>query len=398
MPATSGVQTLLARAGLRPPDHELSLGAVLLAAADAAGAAVAARTSLDGAQRTGAEARALLRLPRAERVVVVLVDGLGLAQLRERRGHAPTLRPFLDGARALCSAFPSTTASSLGLLGTGCAPGLTGMVGYTARSADGRLGNLVSWTGLGDPADVQREPTVLEQASAGGLAVTSVGLRRFDGSGLTRAVLRGARHVGVDDLGERADAAARALRAPGLVYLYFGEVDKVGHHTGWTSDAWGDAVTDVDRAIGRLLRIVPRGTLVLVTADHGMVDVDLAHRHDVTAATHLIEDVTMIAGEPRMSHVHVRDGAEPGAVAERWQDVLGDDAVVLTRDDAVGAGLLGPLAEHVAPTVGDVLVLATGQATIVDPRTQSAASLELRGVHGSLTPAETDVPLVALTT
>lgn len=394
----SVVQTRLARAGLRSPDHDVSLGAVLLAAADAAGADVVARTSLDGTERTGAEARALLRLPRAERVVVVLVDGLGLAQLRERRGHAPTLRPFLDDARALCSAFPSTTASSLGLLGTGCAPGLTGMVGYTARAADGRLGNFVSWTGLGDPADVQREPTVLEQAAAGGLPVTSVGLSRFAGSGLTRAVLRGSRHVGVDDLGARADAAARALRAPGLVYLYFGEVDKVGHHEGWTSDAWGDALTDVDRALGRLLRVVPRGTLVLVTADHGMVDVDVAHRHDVTAVDRLTEDVTLVAGEPRMSHVHVRDGVDPRDVADRWQDALGDDAVVLTRDDAVGAGLLGAVAPHVVPTVGDVLVLATGRATVVDPRTQSAASLGLRGVHGSLTHAETDVPFVALTT
>lgn len=397
MPPAAPVLDRLAQAGLRAPDHELSLGAVLLAAADAAGADVGARTTLDGGRRTGADARTLLRLPRAERVVVVLVDGLGLAQVRERRGHAPTLRPFLDGARALCSAFPSTTASSLGLLGTGCAPGLTGMVGYTARAADGRLGNLVSWTGLGDPADVQREPTVLEQAAAAGLPVTSVGLRRFDGSGLTRAVLRGARHVGVDDLGARADAVARALRKPGLVYLYFGEVDKVGHHEGWTSDAWGDALADVDRAIGRLLRVVPRGTLVLVTADHGMVDVDPAHRHDVSAAPHLTDAVAFVAGEPRMTHLHVADGVSPETVADRWQDTLGDDAVVLTRSEAVGAGLLGAVAPHVEPTIGDVLVLATGRATVVDPRSQSAASLELRGVHGSLTHAETDVPFIALT-
>ena len=394
----AGVAARLAGAGLRVPDPTASLGAVLLAAADAAGGDVRARTSLAGDVRTGAEARALLRLPRAERVVVVLVDGLGLAQLRERRGHAPTLRPFVDGARALCSAFPSTTAASLGLLGTGCPPGLTGMVGYTARAADGRLGNLVSWTGLGDPADVQREPTVLEQAAGSGVPVTSVGLARFAGSGLTRAVLRGARHVGADDLAARADAAARALRAPGLVYLYVGEVDKTGHHEGWTSDAWADAVADVDRMLGRLLRVVPRGTLVLVTADHGMVDVDLARRHDVAADPRLAEGVALVAGEPRMTHLHVVPGVAPRDVADRWQDVLGDDAVVLEGDDAVGAGLLGPVAAHVRPTIGDVLVLATGRASVVDPRTQSAASLGLRGVHGSLTPAETDVPLVALTT
>ncbi|MGP7961075.1 alkaline phosphatase family protein [Sanguibacter sp. A247] len=385
----------LERAGLRVPDHENSLGAVLLAAADAAGADLPAAEDAPG-PRSGAEARALLRLPRAERVVVVLVDGLGLEQVRARRGHAPTLRPYLDGARALCSAFPSTTAASLGLLGTGCAPGLSGLVGYTARTTSGSLGNFVSWTGLGAPSTVQREPTVFERAAAAGVRVTSVGLTRFDGSGLTRAVLRGAQHVGVDDLGARADAAAHALRTPGLVYLYFGEVDQVGHHDGWQSDGWGDALADVDRALGRLLRVVPRGTLVLVTADHGMVDVDPAHRHDVASTPGLAEGVAMVAGEPRMTHLYTAGGADPGVVAERWQDILGDDAVVLTRDEAMGGGLFGPVAEHVEPTIGDLLVLATGRATVVDSRTQSPGSIGLVGVHGSLTHAETDVPYLAL--
>lgn len=385
----------LASAGLRLPDHVHSLGAVLLAAADAAGADLPASTGAPG-PRSGADGRALLRLPRAERVVVVVVDGLGLEQVRARRGHAPTLRPYLDGARALCSAFPSTTAASLGLLGTGCAPGLSGMVGYTARTTDGGLGNFVSWAGLGAPGTVQRQPTVLERTAAAGVPVTSVGLARFDGSGLTRAVLRGARHVGVDDLGARADAVARALRKPGLVYLYFGEVDKVGHHDGWQSDGWGDALADVDRALGRLLAVVPRGTLVLVTADHGMIDVDPAHRHDVATTPGLADGVAMVAGEPRMTHLYVADGTDPRTVADRWQDVLGDDAVVLTRDDAAGAGLFGPVAAHVRPTFGDVLVLATGRATVVDSRTQSPASIGLVGVHGSLTHAETDVPFIAL--
>ena len=65
--------------------------------------------------------------------VLVLVDGLGLELLRERLGHAPTLRSWLSGAQAgpgpaALTCAPSTTAAALTTLGTGALPGVTGMV------------------------------------------------------------------------------------------------------------------------------------------------------------------------------------------------------------------------------------------------------------------------------
>ena len=70
--------------------------------------------------------------------VVVLVDGLGLEMLRQRRGHTPTLRQWLAQREAVTAAVgagiltcrPSTTAAALTMLGTSALPGTTGMVGY----------------------------------------------------------------------------------------------------------------------------------------------------------------------------------------------------------------------------------------------------------------------------
>ena len=59
-------------------------------------------------------------------------------------------------------------------------------------------------------------------------------------------------------------------------------------------------------------------------------------------------------------------------------------------------GWFGPVAEHVRPMIGDVVVAMTGRATVVDSRTQSRMSLELVGVHGSLTPEELTVPLLTV--
>jgi len=87
---------------------------------------------------------------------------------------------------------------------------------------------------------------------------------------------------------------------------------------------------------------------------------------------------------------------DAAAARERWQDVLGDLAVVRTGEEAVAAGWFGPVAEHVRPIVGDLVVAARGVAGVVDTRTQTAESVRLRGMHGSLTSGEMLVPLVVV--
>lgn len=385
-----GALTALPYGLCAPRYDERGLCAVLPAAAGALGVDFAGRGG-----PTSAAAHQELGLPRAERVCVVLVDGLGRHMLAERAGHAPALRALLPEARELTVGFPSTTAASMGIFGTGSVPGCTGMLGYTIRDPrTGRVANMISWEGLGDPAGVQREPTVFEALAAAGREVTSVGPRRFAASGLTGAALRGARYAAADSLADRVDAVAYELTAPGLAYLYWGDVDKVGHHHGWQSRRWADALAELDRELGRLLRTLPRGTLLLLTSDHGMVDVDPARRWDVAHEPELSRGLAAVAGEPRANHLYVAPGVDPHDVVARWRDRLGEAALVLTRDEAVGLGLFGEVAEHVVPAIGDVIVAATGRATIVDSRSQTAASIALLGVHGSLTPDEMRVPLL----
>lgn len=336
--------------------------------------------------------QAALGLPSARRACVVLVDGLGHENLAERAGHAPFLRGLLAGSTPLTSTFPSTTATAMGTFGTGAGPGLTGMLGYTVRDpATGLLGNLVSWTNLPSAQEWQREPTWFETLMSAGVAVTSVGPARFAGSGLSRAALHGAAYRAAERLDERIDAVLDVLRAPGLAYLYWGEVDKVGHHEGWRSWQWGDELAAVDGALAGLARRLPAGTLLLVTADHGMVDVDPAERWDAAADPALSPGVRLVAGEPRALHLHVEPG-QAGEVLHRWSDRLAGHALVATREEVVGSGLLGPVAQHVLPVVGDVVVAMAGRATVVDSRTQTAASRALLGVHGSLTTTEMLVP------
>ena len=385
----------LAAAGLRAPDYGGDcLDGVLPAALGALGVAL---EPSDG--RDTEDARRRLGVPRTDRLCVVLVDGLGYALLAERAGHAPFLRGRLPDARVLTVGFPSTTAASIGLFGTGRPPGRTGLAGYSVRNpATGSLANLVSWQGLDAAPAWQREPSLLRVAADGGLPVTSVGPARFAGSGLTVAALGGGAYVPAESLDDRVDGVVAALRRPGLVYLYWGDVDKVGHHAGWRSPEWGDALSEIDRGLAALARRLPAGAALLVTADHGQVDVDPAAIVDVAANPALAAGVDLVAGEPRAAHVHLADGTPDAvlAAAARWRAELGDSALVATRDEAVDAGWFGDVSDHIRPILGDLVVAALGSGGVGDSRTQTPASLALRGMHGSLTPGEMLVPLVVV--
>jgi hypothetical protein len=365
------------------------------AALDAVGLATAS------SGRSSAADRAALGLPEAPKVCVVLVDGLGMRMLTERGGHAPFLRRRLPDALTLTTTFPSTTATAITTFGTGELPGRTGMLGYSVRDpGHGGVLNLIQWDGASvNPRSWQREVTLFEQLARRRSAgedlreVVSVGAARFVGSGLTEAALRGMAAVTAESLPDRVDAAVAQLRRPEVaaVYLYWGDVDHAGHVHGWGSWQWGEEMEAADGELARLARTLPRGTLLLVTADHGMVDV--TDRVDVAATPALAADVELVAGEPRACHVYTTPG-RAHAVAGRWRETLGDHAWVVEREELVATGILGPVVPDRMGTVGNVVAVMTGRHAVVDSRTQPAKSMALVGMHGALTPEELEVPLI----
>ena len=338
------------------------------------------------------------QLGQARRVCVVLVDGLGERLLAARGGHAPYLRSLLPGARVLESGYPSTTATSMGTFGTGLPPGSHGMVGYQVLDpASGQLLNELSWEPHTDPRRWQPQQTVFERVAADGVDVVQIGPGYFSGSGLTEAALRGARFVAAGQLDRRVDEAVAALRsAPrSLVYLYWGDLDKVGHVRGWGSWQWGYELERVDQAMSELARRVPDDVLLLVTADHGMVDVPAHERIDIAADPELAAGVRLTGGEPRAPMLYCEAGAA-GDVLATWRARLGHRMDILSGDEAVAAGWFGPVSARVRPRIGDVVVAAHDLVSVHDSRHQRTQLLALIGMHGARTADETRVPLLVV--
>jgi Type I phosphodiesterase / nucleotide pyrophosphatase len=340
----------------------------------------------------------LLSLPSAPRGVVMLVDGLGDVLLRSRSGHAPYLRSLLEHGYRLSSGFPSTTATSMGSFGTGLVPGRHGLVGYEVLDPDRDvLLNELSWEPYVDPLTWQPNPTVFEHLDAASVPVTRIGPGYFDGSGLTESALRGGVFTSAESLEARVDAAIAASRATprGLVYVYWGDLDKVGHVHGCQSWEWGEELGRIDEAVRRLAEGLPDDAFLLVTADHGMVDVALDRRIDLAHDPELSAGVRHSGGEPRALHLYCEPGAAAD-VAQTWTARLGAQAWVRDREQAIAQGWFGPVAERVLPRIGDVVVATAGEIAIVDSRHHRPQLLALIGLHGSLTTEETAVPLLSV--
>ncbi|MGM1030028.1 MAG: alkaline phosphatase family protein [Actinomycetota bacterium] len=333
-----------------------------------------------------------LRLPKVAGAIVLLADGLGSAQLGQRAGHARTIAGAPGGS--IDSGFPSTTAVALASLTTGELAGRHGIVGYDALvPGSGVRNQLRDWGGPMDPAVWQRVPTVFESMRAEGTPAIAIGEPRHALGGFTAAVLRGAEFRGGRTMADRFALAAQAARERALVYLYVPELDRAGHDQGWQSAAWIDALEELDGHTAELAAGLRRDVGLIVTADHGMVDVDpSAHR---IAPLELLKGIAHVAGEPRCLQLHLADGAASDgtadAVADAWRAWIGAGAWVATRRQVIDAGWLGEVDADVAPRLGDVFVAARGRGAVYLDGDDPARGMV--GQHGSLTADELRVPL-----
>ena len=331
---------------------------------------------------------------------VLLVDGLGAELLDTHGDDAPALAA-LRGLR-LQVGFPSTTVAGLAAVGTGCRSGQHGMVGLSFRLPGADVVNALGWRphpwgrDLRDklpPEQVQPMPTTFERASRSGIAVSVISGAQFAGSGLTRAVLRGGRYVGVQALGDLAACVRSALADGGFCYGYHSELDLLGHVYGPGSTAWRMQLRQVDRLVESIVEGLPPGGLLAVVADHGMVAVDDSEIVDIDACEPLLDGVDAIGGEPRARHVYVAHGAAESVLAA-WRETLAQRAWVVSRDEAISAGWFGDrIGDDVRFRIGDVVAAARGSAGVMR-RTVEPLLSSLIGQHGSLTTAEQQVPLL----
>jgi len=330
----------------------------------------------------------------AERIVLLVIDGLGYEQLQRHAHIAPNLMSLVGGS--ITTIAPSTTASALTSLVTGASPAEHGIVGYRMDMGDSIMNSLRWWSDTRDlrkvhpPASVQPIPPFV------GMTIPVVSRAELEGSAFTEAHLRGSRPCGWRAASSIvAQCASLISSGEKFVYAYYDGVDKIAHERGF--GAYYDAeIAATDWLVGSLLNTLPSGTTLAITADHGQVQVN-------DNVVHLSDDIKATlhhqSGEGRFRWLHAKRGQEL-ELLQIATDSYSDIAWVASRDQVVEEAWLGParggrIADQVKRRLGDVALVPFTATTFDDPLDSGPFSLVCR--HGSLTADEMFVPFLART-
>jgi predicted AlkP superfamily pyrophosphatase or phosphodiesterase len=272
------------------------------------------------------------------------------------------------------------------------------MLGYTVQvpRSGGRILNSLKWDERVDPFIWQPVTTLFERAVAQNIGVTHVAAKRYEDSGFTRAVFRGAKYRGANAHADLITETIAALKeTPAFVYLYVNDLDVAGHSDGVGSDKWLAALTGIDQLVATLLQKLPRQTRLWLTADHGMINV--GEKIVIGEGNNLLEDIATIAGEPRARHLYLRDGAGTSAIADvasRWEEFLGEKASIYTRDQAITAELFGTsVSADASDRMGDVIAIAHGDLILIEAEREKQEG-SMVGHHGGASDIESYVPLL----
>ena len=333
------------------------------------------------------------------RELLFLIDGFGFDTLSQYADAMPTMsRMFNHGL--VQTSFPSTTATSLATLTTGELPGVHGMLGYTVQvpRSGGRLLNALKWDERVDPENWQPVETLFQRGAKSGITVTHVAAKRYENSGFTRAVFRGAEYKGANVFTDLISETKSALqKTPSFVYLYVNDLDSAGHSDGVGSDKWLAALSAIDQMVSQLMKEVPKGTRIWVTSDHGMINVQ--EKIVLGQDNPLLTGVSVIAGEPRARHIYLnQDSSEfRKETASLWQEYLQDKALVLTREQALSSNLFGAdVSADAADRMGEIIAIAHGGLVLLDPeRADKEGSMV--GHHGGDSEIESQVGLLTTT-
>ena len=336
----------------------------------------------------------------AKAVVLLLIDGMGWEQLRDRAELTPVLSAMEGGP--ITTVVPTTTTTALTSLVTGAAPGEHGLIGYQIY-IEGQVLNALRWTAGTKPSDA-RKTIVPEQFQTRpaffGRRVPAVGRSEFQGTGFTRAHLDGVDHKGYKLTSSIAVEVQKLVDGgEPLVYAYYDGPDRIAHEYGF--GPYLDAeFAEVDRLAAQILAVLPPEAALLVVSDHGQV---MVGDNKVELSRDVLSLTSVTSGEARFRWLHARPGRAAellDAATERY----GRHGLVVDRQRVLDEGWFGP---HVAPEarsrMGDVALVPRDPVAFVEPKPELRSFaggggrpvFELVARHGSLTSAEMLVPCLA---
>ena len=343
------------------------------------------------------------QLQQARHVVLLVIDGLGHAQLKHHAGQGALMQARVS---SLSSVFPSTTASAVTTFMTGQAPIRHGLTGWHMWFKElGVVGAPLPFHIRGSNVGLERlgrsaqELLQLNPLSSR-LARRSVIIQPayLCDSAFSDALRGEAQSQPITDFTElTARITALAVQTePSYCYAYWPTLDSLSHIHGSMSEQAGEHLRQLDEHIADCVQqLRGSGTVLLVCADHGFIDTRAETRLRLADYPDIAQTLCLpLCGEPRTVYCYVRAGQE--ANFERAvEEQLGHAARVIRSQQALENGWFGhgPQNEQLQSRIGTHILLMQDEYCLTDQLVSENRVFSLIGVHGGLSDAELAVPL-----
>lgn len=348
----------------------------------------------------------------AEKVVLFVLDGLGYNHLvahMEKHKNA-----FFDLAnrgvlKPISSTFPSTTSTALTSIFTGLAPSQHGVIGFNMYVPDyGLIFNTLDmrpihgYSGGIDLADdlARNAAPWLPLLSNNGVKVKTFTRRNLMGSGLSNVIHRHQELIGYILASDLMVQIRKALQEPGRLFLcvYYAGVDTLEHAYGPHS---GEAEAELElfesllrhQLFNKLSSETKGKTLIIVTADHGVVE---------TLQTHFLDDPEIRerfllppTGDMRATYFFPKYNQEQELRKALENNLQG--FFIANSLDLVEKRAFGPTEnlDRLKTVVGSLTALSQSKNIILYPLHPGERFQSVLGAHGGMTPEEMIVPLLS---
>lgn len=322
-----------------------------------------------------------------ENVVVMLFDGMGTAILDKHKDACPFLREHLKGK--ISSVFPPTTTCATTSIQSGLMPCEHGWLGWSLWFKEvGKTINLF-------PNSEFVTEIPFEKFNVAKTVIPYKSIEeKINDAGVAKAyfISRFAT-IKADTLQDIVDKVQSLCAEKGdkYIYTYWNQPDHDMHDFGTEAESVHEHIRAINDAVQQLCKGL-KNTLVVVVADHGLVDVRWETLLDYPDVWECLERVPSI--ESRALTLFVKDGYKD-IFKDRFLSHFSDDYILLSHDEVVEGGLFGKGEEHTKfhDFIGDYIALATSNLCL-DVR--PLGELNFKAMHAGLCDDELDVPFIVI--
>lgn len=383
---------------------------------------------LTGAGASGLPSDVLGDLPtQYDKVILCFIDAFGWRFLERYADKYPFLKRFFDQGvvSKLTTQFPSTTSAHTITIHTGVPNGISGI--YEWFMYEPKVDRLIApllYSFMGDkernslrrsglpPEAFFPTTNVYQRLNEANVASSVFQSMSFTPSPVSDVICKGATVVPFRTLSEGLTELVLAITnqpGKGYYYLYFDGIDTIGHHRGPSSPHFDAEVDSFLRTMDSLLYQALAGkvknTLLLITADHGQIEVSPERLTNLRLVAPEIAAFSRLnkRGEPLLPAGSARDmflHIKPEHVDEAealLQRVLGDKAEIYRTQTLIDQNFFAaqPVSEAFLKRVGNLVILPHKYEQVwwLEPVNDYPA---FRGHHGGLTREEMETILLAL--